>query len=45
MLRGDLFLFESYYSAEIFRRKIGKPSGLVRIVHNGVSRPEFETGE
>jgi glycosyltransferase involved in cell wall biosynthesis len=41
MLRGDLFLFESKYSAEIFRRKIGKPSGLIRIVHNGVSRSEF----
>jgi glycosyltransferase involved in cell wall biosynthesis len=42
MLRGDLFLFESAYSAEIFRRKIGTPRGLVRIVHNGVSRKEFE---
>jgi glycosyltransferase involved in cell wall biosynthesis len=42
MLRGDLFLFESAYSAEIFRRKIGKPHGLVRVVHNGVSRKEFE---
>jgi glycosyltransferase involved in cell wall biosynthesis len=41
MLRGDLFLFESKYSAEVFRRKIGKPSGLVRIVHNGVSHAEF----
>jgi glycosyltransferase involved in cell wall biosynthesis len=42
MLGGDLFLFESAYSAEIFRRKIGKPNGLVRVVHNGVSRNEFE---
>jgi len=42
MLRGDLFLFESAYSAEIFRRKIGTPRGLVRVVHNGVSRKEFE---
>ena len=42
MLRGDLFLFESAYSEAIFRRKIGKPRGLVRIVHNGVSRAEFE---
>ena len=42
MLRGDLFLFESGYSADIFRQKIGKPGGLVRIVHNGVSRKEFE---
>jgi glycosyltransferase involved in cell wall biosynthesis len=42
MLGGDLFLFESAYSAEVFRRKIGKPNGLVRVVHNGVSRKEFE---
>jgi glycosyltransferase involved in cell wall biosynthesis len=40
-LRGDLFLFESAYSEQIFRRKIGNPSGLVRVVHNGVSRAEF----
>jgi len=42
MLRGDLFLFESAYSEAIFRKKIGHPRGLVRIVHNGVSRAEFE---
>jgi glycosyltransferase involved in cell wall biosynthesis len=42
MLRGDLFLFESAYSAEVFHRKIGSPRGLVRVVHNGVSRKEFE---
>ena len=42
MLRGDLFLFESAYSGNIFRNKIGNPRGLVRIVHNGVSRKEFE---
>ncbi|MFN3658767.1 MAG: glycosyltransferase family 4 protein [Pseudolabrys sp.] len=42
MLRGDLFLFESAYSADTFRRKIGTPKGLVRVVHNGVSRAEFE---
>jgi glycosyltransferase involved in cell wall biosynthesis len=42
MLRGDLFLFESAYSADIFHTKIGNPRGLVRIVHNGVSRAEFE---
>src|SRR5215831_15163055 len=42
MLRGDLFLFESEYSADIFRRKIGNPAGLVRIVHNGVSQAEFK---
>jgi glycosyltransferase involved in cell wall biosynthesis len=42
MLRGDLFLFESAYSADMFRSKIGNPRGLVRIVHNGVARAEFE---
>ena len=42
MLRGDLFLFESAFSAAMFRSKIGTPKGLVRIVHNGVSRAEFE---
>jgi glycosyltransferase involved in cell wall biosynthesis len=42
MLRGDLFLFESAYSAAMFRRKIGNPRGLVRIAHNGVSPAEFE---
>lgn len=41
MLRGDLFLFESAYSEAIFRGKIGNPRGLVRVVHNGVSRAEF----
>lgn len=41
MRRGDLFLFESAYSEEIFRRKIGNPKGLVRVVHNGVSEAEF----
>ena len=41
MLRGDLFLFESAFSADRFRNKIGEPRGLVRVVHNGVSRAEF----
>lgn len=42
MLRGDLFLFESQFSADMFRRKIGVPKGLVHVVHNGISRAEFE---
>jgi glycosyltransferase involved in cell wall biosynthesis len=42
MPRGDLYLFESAFSAETFNRKIGRPRGLVRIVHNGVTQPEFE---
>jgi glycosyltransferase involved in cell wall biosynthesis len=42
MLRGDLFLFESGYSANMFRRKIGDPRGIVRIVYNGLTPAEFE---
>jgi glycosyltransferase involved in cell wall biosynthesis len=42
MPRGDLYLFESQFSADAFARKIGRPRGLVRIVHNGVTRAEFE---
>jgi glycosyltransferase involved in cell wall biosynthesis len=41
MPRGNLYLFESAYSADVFRAKIGQPQGLVRVVHNGVSRAEF----
>ena len=42
MPRGDLYLFESAYSADVFNAKIGKPSGQVRVVHNGVSAAEFD---
>lgn len=42
MLGGDLYLFESAFSADTFRRKIGEPRGLVRVVHNGVSPQEFQ---
>ncbi|HET9617668.1 MAG TPA: glycosyltransferase family 4 protein [Pseudolabrys sp.] len=41
MQRGDLYLFESAFSADVFGRKIGAPRGLVRVVPNGVSRAEF----
>ena len=41
MLRTDLFLFESIYSAEIFRRNIGDPGGRLRVVWNGVAPEEF----
>ena len=41
MSRGDLYLFESAYTADIFRNKLGTPRGLMRIVHNGISRAEF----
>lgn len=41
MLRTDLFLFESIYSSEIFRRNIGDPGDRLRVVWNGVSPEEF----
>jgi glycosyltransferase involved in cell wall biosynthesis len=40
--RTDLFLFESAYAADLFRSKIGRPRGMVRVVRNGVSAAEFE---
>ena len=42
MPRGNLYLFESAFSAAVFNAKIGKPSGLTRVVHNGVGASEFE---
>jgi glycosyltransferase involved in cell wall biosynthesis len=40
--RTDLFLFESAYGRDAFRAKVGEPSALTRVVHNGVARSEFE---
>ena len=45
LARRALYLFESAYSGEVFRDKIGKPNGIVRIIHNGVSKAEFEPVE
>jgi glycosyltransferase involved in cell wall biosynthesis len=42
MLRTDLFLFESIFSSEEFRSKIGDPGDRLRVVCNGISPPEFE---
>jgi glycosyltransferase involved in cell wall biosynthesis len=41
MRRGDLFLFESAYSWEVFRAKVGTPKGMVRVVHNGIGDADF----
>ena len=41
MQRGNLYLFESAYSGNMFRDKIGTPTGIVRVVHNGVTQAEF----
>ncbi|MBI4274026.1 MAG: glycosyltransferase family 4 protein [Rhizobiales bacterium] len=42
MPRTDLFLFESSYSWDIYRAKVGAPRGLVRIVRNGIDAVEFK---
>jgi glycosyltransferase involved in cell wall biosynthesis len=39
---GQLYLFESAYSSEVFRRKLGEAASPVRVVHNGVRREECE---
>jgi len=41
MRRTDLLLFESAYGRDTFRAKIGEPSALVQVVHNGVTPAEF----
>ena len=41
MRRTDLFLFESAYGRDAFRTKIGNPAAPMRVVHNGVTDPEF----
>jgi glycosyltransferase involved in cell wall biosynthesis len=40
-LRRSLYLFESQYSADVFRAKIGNPRGTVRVVHNGVGEADL----
>jgi glycosyltransferase involved in cell wall biosynthesis len=42
MPRGDLYLFESAYSRDVFRAKVGTPKGLTRVVHNGVGEADFD---
>ena len=38
----DLFLFESAFARDTYMRTIGRPSGLVRCVFNGVTAGEFD---
>jgi glycosyltransferase involved in cell wall biosynthesis len=45
MPRGDLFLFESAYSHDVFHAKIGKPKGVARVVHNGIGDADFAAVE
>jgi glycosyltransferase involved in cell wall biosynthesis len=42
MRRTDLFLFESVFGRDVFQAKVGEPTALTRVVHNGVNRMEFE---
>lgn len=42
LARRALYLFESAYSGNVFRNRIGTPNGIVRVIHNGVSKREFE---
>jgi glycosyltransferase involved in cell wall biosynthesis len=41
MRRTELFLFESGYGRDVFKAKLGSPSALTRVVHNGVTAEEF----
>jgi glycosyltransferase involved in cell wall biosynthesis len=42
MGRGDVYTFESAYSENVYRAKVGQPRSLVRVIYNGVSPAEFE---
>jgi glycosyltransferase involved in cell wall biosynthesis len=40
--KTDLALFESAYAKAVFEQKIGSPSGIAEVVHNGLRPEEFE---
>ncbi|MFZ3032949.1 MAG: glycosyltransferase family 4 protein [Parvibaculum sp.] len=40
--RTDAFIFESEFGLQTFTRKIGYPSGLFSVIHNGVNESEFK---
>ena len=42
MNRTELFLFESAFARDTYQKTIGRPSGLVRCVFNGVNAGEFD---
>src|SRR5262249_20137929 len=39
--RTDLLLFESAYGRDTFRAKIGEPTAIVRVIHNGIMPVEI----
>ncbi|MGE3150222.1 MAG: glycosyltransferase family 4 protein [Pseudorhodoplanes sp.] len=41
--RTDLFLFESAYGLDLYKRKVGEPGGIVRVVHNGIGKDDLST--
>ncbi len=43
--KTDLALFESEYAKTAFEEKIGAPSGVSAVVHNGVRPEEFEPAQ
>jgi len=43
MRRGQIYLFESAYSRDIYLEKVGKPSGPVRVIHNGLRDEDFQS--
>jgi glycosyltransferase involved in cell wall biosynthesis len=45
MRQGQLYLFESAYSHDAYRRKVGVPAATVSVVHNGIRRDELEVIE
>jgi glycosyltransferase involved in cell wall biosynthesis len=45
LMRPAVLLFESAYSARMFRERVGEPNGFARVIHNGVSDAEFEPVE
>ena len=42
MRRTDLFLFESTFARDAYETAVGPPSGVVRVVHNGLADADFE---
>jgi glycosyltransferase involved in cell wall biosynthesis len=42
---GQLYLFESAYSCDLYLRKVGHPKATVAVVHNGIRRDELEPVE
>ncbi len=40
--RTDMLLFESAFIGQRYGALVGEPAGLARVVHNGISRQEFE---